>query len=163
DDPRVSEVAAGLTVTATAAESLLAKPLAPKKVAVSAWVPMPSDTGIVAWPVASSGAEPSSVSPSRKKTVPIGVLIGVVTVGVGVRRRRAAAARAAALWAAWGRSPRLAGVRLSGPTARGGARDAAAPPPPGAPGRRLPPRGREGFGPACDKSDDREHGDGRPS
>src|SRR5262252_8527180 len=45
DDPRVSVVAARLTVTATAAESLAAKPLTPKKEAVSAWVPTNSDVG----------------------------------------------------------------------------------------------------------------------
>src|SRR5262245_51092366 len=61
DDDRVSVVAAGLTVTATAAESLAAKPLTPKKEAVSEWVPTNSDVGRVARPVASSGAEPRNV------------------------------------------------------------------------------------------------------
>src|SRR6516165_3610454 len=84
DDPRVSVVAAGLTVTAAAAEVLAAKPLTPKKEAVSAWVPTNSDVGRVAWPVPSSGTEPSSVLPSLKKTVPIGVPAGEVTVAVSV-------------------------------------------------------------------------------
>src|SRR6516165_5877878 len=84
DDPRVSVVAAGLTVTVAAAEVLAAKPLTPKKEAVSAWVPTNSDVGRVAWPVPSSGAEPSSVLPSLKKTVPIGVPAGEVTVAVSV-------------------------------------------------------------------------------
>src|SRR5262245_14555683 len=48
DDPRVSVVAAGLTVTVVAAEVLAAKPLTPKKEAVSAWVPTNSDVGRVA-------------------------------------------------------------------------------------------------------------------
>src|SRR5262245_11060529 len=84
DDPRVSVVAAGLTVTVVAAEVLAAKPLTPKKDAVSAWVPTNSDVGRVARPAVSSGAEPSSVLPSWKKTVPIGVPAGEVTVAVSV-------------------------------------------------------------------------------
>ena len=84
DDPRATVVAARLTVTATAAEVLSAKPLVPKKEAVSAWVPMPSDTGMVAWPAASSGAEPRTVLPSRKMTVPIGVPAWELTVAVSV-------------------------------------------------------------------------------
>src|SRR5262249_31303659 len=84
DDARVSVVAAGLTVTATAAESLAAKPLTPKKEAVSEWVPTNGGVGRVARPVVSSGAEPSIVLPSRKKTVPIGVPAGEVTVAVSV-------------------------------------------------------------------------------
>src|SRR5512142_1838291 len=54
DDRRATVVAAGLTVTAVAAEVLAAKPGVPEKEAVSAWVPMPSDTGTVAWPLAST-------------------------------------------------------------------------------------------------------------
>src|SRR5262249_59831782 len=81
---RATGVAAGLTVRVTAAESLPAKPLTPKKEAVSAWVPMPSDTGIVAWPAASSGSKPRTVVPSRKETKPIGVPAGEVTVTVSV-------------------------------------------------------------------------------
>src|SRR5262245_60451835 len=84
DDRRVSVVAAGLTVTLAAAEVLLAKPVTPKKVAVSEWVPTNSDVVRVALPVVSSGAEPSSVLPSLKKTVPIGVPAGEVTVAVSV-------------------------------------------------------------------------------
>src|SRR5262245_1878461 len=84
DDFRATVVAAGLTVTVAAADVLAAKPLTPKKEAVSAWVPTNSDVGRVALPVASSGAEPSSVSPSRKKTVPIGVPAWEVTVAVRV-------------------------------------------------------------------------------
>ena len=84
DDRRATVVAARLTVTAAAAEVLSAKPLVPEKEAVSAWVPTPSDTGRVAWPAASSGAEPSTVLPSRKMTVPIGVPAGEVTVAVSV-------------------------------------------------------------------------------
>src|SRR6516165_10367764 len=84
DDFRATVVAAGLTVTATAAEVLAAKPLTPKKEAVSAWVPTNSDVGRVARPAASSGAEPSSVLPSRKKTVPIGVPVWEPTVAVSV-------------------------------------------------------------------------------
>src|SRR5262245_6267257 len=84
DDPRVSVVAAGLTVTIVAAEVLAAKPVTPKKEAVSAWLPTNSDVVRVARPVASSGAEPSRVLPSRKKTVPIGVPAGEVTVAVSV-------------------------------------------------------------------------------
>src|SRR5258707_11903038 len=57
DDRRATVVAAGLTVTAVAAEALAAKPVVPKKETVSAWVPMPSDTGMVALPEVSSGAE----------------------------------------------------------------------------------------------------------
>src|SRR5207248_3616296 len=84
DDPRVSVVAARLTVTVAAAEVLSAKPLTPKKEAVSASVPTNSDVGRVARPAASSGAEPSRVLPSRKKTVPIGVPAGEVTAAVSV-------------------------------------------------------------------------------
>src|SRR6516165_9806250 len=84
DDRRATVVAAGLTVTATAAEVLSANPVVPEKETVSAWVPMPSDVGMVARPAASSGAEPSSVFPSRKKTVPIGVPAWELTVAVSV-------------------------------------------------------------------------------
>src|SRR6516165_2706304 len=84
DDFRATVVAAGLTVTVVAAEVLAAKPLTPKKEAVSAWLPTNSDVGSVAWPVPSSGTEPSSVLPSLKKTVPIGVPAGEVTVAVSV-------------------------------------------------------------------------------
>src|SRR5207248_8833652 len=66
DDPRATVVAARLTVTAAAAEVLSANPIVPAKEAVSAWSPIPRDTGRVARPAASSGAEPSSVLPSRK-------------------------------------------------------------------------------------------------
>src|SRR4051794_22418207 len=55
DDRRATVVAAGLTVTGVAAEALLAKPLEPEKEAVSAWRPMPSDTGSMAWPAAFTG------------------------------------------------------------------------------------------------------------
>src|SRR5262249_7342735 len=65
-------------------EGVAGKRVVPEKEAVSAWVPMPSDTGMVARPAASSGAEPSSVLPSRKKTVPIGVLARELTVAVSV-------------------------------------------------------------------------------
>jgi hypothetical protein len=84
DDFRATVVAAGLTVTAAAAEALSAKPVVPEKEAVSAWVPMPSDTGMLARPAASSGAESSNVLPSRKETVPIGVPAREVTVAVSV-------------------------------------------------------------------------------
>src|SRR3982751_1550695 len=53
DDRRATVVAAGLTATAVAAEVLGAKPGVPEKEAVSARVPMPSDTGMVARPAAS--------------------------------------------------------------------------------------------------------------
>src|SRR5262249_10951423 len=43
-----------------------------------------SDVGRVAWPEPSSGAEPRSVLPSRKKTVPIGVPARELTVAVSV-------------------------------------------------------------------------------
>src|SRR5262249_56921785 len=52
DDRRATVVAAGLTVTAAAAEVLSAKPVVPKKVAVSAWVPLPSEVGRGARPAA---------------------------------------------------------------------------------------------------------------
>ena len=84
DDLRATVVAAGLTVTVAAAEVLAAKPVVPEKEAVSAWVPTPSDTVRVAWPVALSGAEPSTVLPSRKVTVPVGVPAREVTVAVSV-------------------------------------------------------------------------------
>src|SRR5215467_788671 len=84
DDRRATVVAAGLTVMAVAAESLSAKPLAPEKEAVSAWVPMPSDTGIVAWPAASRGTKPRTVVPSRKMTEPIGGPALETTVAVSV-------------------------------------------------------------------------------
>src|SRR5258707_6097362 len=61
DDRRATVVAAGLTVTVTAAEVLPAKPTVPAKEAVSAWVPMPSDTGTVAWPAALTGSQPTTV------------------------------------------------------------------------------------------------------
>src|SRR5215467_7925069 len=44
DDARATDVVARLTVSATAAEVLLAKPLLPAKEAVSAWLPTLSDT-----------------------------------------------------------------------------------------------------------------------
>ena len=56
----------------------------PEKEAVSAWVPMPSDTGTVAWPVASTGTKPRTVVPSRKVTEPIGVPARELTVAVSV-------------------------------------------------------------------------------
>ena len=83
-DVSVSVVAARLTVTVAAAEVLLAKPLTPKNEAVSEWVPTNSYVGRVARPEVSSGAEPSTVVPSKKKTVPIGVPVGEVTVAVSV-------------------------------------------------------------------------------
>src|SRR3954447_25536507 len=82
DDRRATAVAAGLTATDVAAESLAAKPLAPEKEAVSAWVPMPSYTGTVAWPAASTGTKPRTVVPSRKVTKPIGVPAWELTVAV---------------------------------------------------------------------------------
>src|SRR5262245_62311142 len=45
EERRATVVAAGLTVTATAAEVLSAKPVVPEKEAVSVWVPIPRDTG----------------------------------------------------------------------------------------------------------------------
>src|SRR5262245_39976608 len=82
DDPSVTVVAAGLTVTATAAEVLPVKPAVPAKEAVSAWVPTPSGTVSVAWPSALTGAVPSAVLPSRKVTVPLGAPAGELTVAV---------------------------------------------------------------------------------
>ena len=84
DDPRATVVAARLTVTAAAAEVLPAKPMVPEKEAVSAWVPMPSDTGTVAWPAALTGSKPRTVLPSRKMTKPIGVPAWELTVAVSV-------------------------------------------------------------------------------
>src|SRR5262245_17152039 len=72
DDARATDVDAGLTVSARAAELLFAKPAVPVKEAVSVWLPTPSDTGRVAWPAALTCAVPSTVLPSRKVTVPVG-------------------------------------------------------------------------------------------
>src|SRR3954452_21336723 len=78
DDRRATVVAAGLTVTGAAAEGLSANPMVreavgnPKGAREGGGQPVvadPRDTGMVARPAASSGAEPSSVLPSRKKTV----------------------------------------------------------------------------------------------
>src|SRR5512142_1347283 len=82
DDPRATVVVAGLTVSATAAEVLLAKPLLPAKEAVSAWLPTPSDTLRVAWPAASTAAVPTTVVPSRKVTLPTGTPAFELTVAV---------------------------------------------------------------------------------
>src|SRR5262249_60250473 len=80
DRPRdVHPVRRGLTVTATAAELLSAKPPLPVKVAVSVWLPTPRDTGRGAWPLLSSCAVPSTVLPALKVTVPVGVPAGEVT------------------------------------------------------------------------------------
>src|SRR3954447_9444339 len=73
DDRRATVDAAGLMVTVVAAEVLSVKPLGPEKEAVSEWVPVPSDTGMVAWPAALTDARPRTVAPSRKVTEPIGV------------------------------------------------------------------------------------------
>ena len=54
----------------------------PRRTAVSAWLPTPSDTASVAWPAALIGAMPSTVLPSRKVTVPVGVPAGEFTVAV---------------------------------------------------------------------------------
>src|SRR5262249_38094649 len=48
DDPRATVVAAGVTVTAAAAELLSPKSPVPAKEAVSAWLPTPRDTVKVA-------------------------------------------------------------------------------------------------------------------
>src|SRR5262245_14706307 len=82
DDRKATVVDARLTVSVTTAEVLAAKPGTPKKSAVSAWVPMPSDTGTVAWPAPSSGSKPRTVLPSRKATKPIGVPAWELTVAV---------------------------------------------------------------------------------
>src|SRR5262245_16259718 len=59
DEVRATVVDAGLTVTPTTAEVLAGKgPL--RRTAFSAWVPTPSDTGAVAWPLASSNAKLTS-------------------------------------------------------------------------------------------------------
>src|SRR5262249_4814662 len=84
DDPSPTPVDARLTVSATAAEVLLVKPLVPAKEAVSVWLPTPSDTVSLAWPLALTDTMPSTVLPSRKVTVPVGTPPWEVTVAVSV-------------------------------------------------------------------------------
>src|SRR5262245_532988 len=84
DDSRATAVDARLTVWARAAEVLFAKSPVPAKEAVSAWLPTPSDTGRLAWPVASTCAVPSTVLPSRKVTVPVGVPAAEATEALSV-------------------------------------------------------------------------------
>src|SRR5262249_16358318 len=83
----------GLTVWATAAEVLFAKLPVPAKEAVSAWLPTPSDTVKEAWPAALTCAVPSTVLPSRKVTVPVGVPAGEGTEALSVIGWRMAGGR----------------------------------------------------------------------
>src|SRR6476619_2698775 len=87
DDPRATVVATGLTVSATAAEVLAAKGPVPPYEAVRAWSPTPKVTTSVAWPVGPTAAVPSTMSPSRKVTMPVvGTPAGEFTVAVSVTR-----------------------------------------------------------------------------
>src|SRR5262249_31509166 len=84
DDPRTTEVDARLTVTPTAAELLPVKPPMPAKEAVTAWLPTPSDTSILAWPWAPASAWPGRGVGAGKVTEPLGVPAGEVTVAVSI-------------------------------------------------------------------------------
>ena len=79
---RATVVAARVTVTAAAAEVLPVKPPMPAKEAVSAWSPTPSDTESDGLAGGVDRREPSTVLPSRKVTVPVGVPAGEFTVAV---------------------------------------------------------------------------------
>src|SRR5262249_29951165 len=84
DEPRATVVEARLMVSVKAAEVLCVKPPVPAKEAVRTWLPTPSDTFKLAWPLIPTRAVPRTVVPSKKVTVPVGTPAAEVTVAVSV-------------------------------------------------------------------------------
>src|SRR5262249_20436257 len=82
DDPRATVGGARLTGSATAAQGLAAKAPGAPLGAVTAGVRPPRDTASVAWPAVPTAAVPSTVLPSLKVTVPVGVPAAEFTVAV---------------------------------------------------------------------------------
>src|SRR5262249_28723925 len=85
DDVRATAVEARLTVRAAAAEVLFVKLPVPGEEAVREAFPPPGDVAKVAWPLASTSAVPSTLSPARKVTKPpVGVPAAELTLAVSV-------------------------------------------------------------------------------